>query len=150
MNSQINNLKISIGSDHAGFESKKTLMEFLKSNQIEIEDVGCYSDSSVDYPDFAHKVAESVEFEHFDFGILICGSGQGVSMTANKHQKVRAALCWSNEIAKLSRQHNNANILCLPGRFLTSDEINEIVISFLTTQFEGGRHESRVNKISLI
>jgi len=140
--------KISIGSDHAGFDSKKSIKDYLLTLEIDFFDFGCFSEDSVDYPDYAHKVSKSIESNDFEFGILICGSGQGVNMTANKYKGVRSALCWSEEIARLSRQHNNANVLCLPGRFLTSDELNKITYTFLTTSFEGGRHQKRVEKIS--
>jgi len=141
-------MTIAIGSDHAGFQSKQNVIEHFNSRGIKFIDFGCESESSVDYPDYAHQVAISVQKKESDFGILICGSGQGVNMTANKHQGIRSALCWSNEIASLSRQHNNANVLALPGRFLSIEEIIEIVDVFLSTSFEGGRHEKRVNKIS--
>jgi len=141
-------MTIAIGSDHAGFQSKQFVIEYLNSKGIQFVDFGCESDNSVDYPEYAHKVASAVERNELDFGILICGSGQGVNITANKHQGIRSALCWSKEIASLSRQHNNANVLALPGRFLTIEEIIEIIDVFLSTSFEGGRHQNRVNKIS--
>ena len=141
-------MTIAIGSDHAGFQSKQFVIEYLNSKGIQFVDFGCESDNSVDYPEYAHKVASAVERNELDFGILICGSGQGVNITANKHQAIRSALCWSKEIASLSRQHNNANVLALPGRFLTIEEIIEIIDVFLSTSFEGGRHQNRVNKIS--
>ena len=139
-------LKIAIGSDHAGFEYKEQLRSFLK--EYELKDFGTHSLDSVDYPDFAHPVAENVENNHFDLGILICGSAQGVAITANKHQGVRAAVCWQKEIAVLSRQHNNANIICLPARFVSIEAAKEMVTIFINTPFEGGRHANRVNKIS--
>jgi ribose 5-phosphate isomerase B len=140
-------MKIAIGCDHAGYEAKKIIIDYLHQKQIEYNDFGTYSDQSVDYPDYAHLVAEAVEKDFFEKGILICGSGQGVNMTANKHNGIRSALCWNKEIATLSRQHNNANILCLPGRFLSEHEIIEIVEAFLHTSFEGGRHANRIQKI---
>ncbi|MCC6252286.1 MAG: ribose 5-phosphate isomerase B [Bacteroidia bacterium] len=139
---------IAIGSDHAGFEAKSIIIEYLKSKNIEYKDFGTYSTESVDYPDIAHAVAKAVENKEFTIGILICGSGQGVNITANKYAKIRSALCWNTEIATLSRQHNDANILALPGRFLKKNELLDIVDIFLNTSFEGGRHLNRVNKIS--
>lgn len=142
----IANLKIAIGADHAGFEYKEILKEFLA--RYEIKDFGTHSLNSVDYPDFAHPVASAVEKKEADFGILICGSANGVAITANKHQGIRAALCWQNEIAALARQHNNANIVCIPARFMSIEAAKETVTTFLNTAFEGGRHSNRVNKIS--
>ena len=142
------NKYIPIGADHAGFELKKSITEFLKAKGYEIEDFGCYSEESIDYPDYGHPVAEKVEESSDVLGIVICGSGNGINMTANKHQGVRSALCWNAEIAELARQHNNANILALPARYLSTEEALEIVEAFFTTEFEGGRHERRVNKIA--
>ncbi len=139
--------KIVIGADHAGFEYKEVVKQFLEKNNVEIIDVGTNSLESCDYPDYAHAAAREIENGNVEFGILICGSAIGVSVTANKHQQIRAALCWQNEIAKLSRQHNNANIICLPSRFITIDEVLEMVYTFLNTDFEGGRHQKRVDKI---
>ncbi|MGI4749191.1 MAG: ribose 5-phosphate isomerase B [Janthinobacterium lividum] len=139
-------MKIAIGADHAGFEYKEALSSFLKD--AEIEDFGTYSADSVDYPDFAHPVSSAVENKEFDLGILICGSGNGIAITANKHQGIRAAICWNTELASLARKHNNANILCLPARFISIKEAQEITTTFLNTGFEGGRHANRVNKIS--
>ncbi len=139
-------MKIAIGADHAGFEYKEVLISFLKDHQI--KDFGTYSTASVDYPDFAHPVAFAVEKGGFDLGILICGSGNGIAITANKHRGIRAAICWNTELAELARKHNNANILCLPARFISIKEAQEITTTFLTTGFEGGRHANRVNKIS--
>ena len=139
-------MKIAIGADHAGFELKEALTKFLK--KYEIRDFGTYSSGSVDYPDFAHPVSSAVENKEFDLGILICGSGNGIAITANKHQGIRAAICWNTELASLARKHNNANILCLPARFISVKEAQEITEIFLTTDFEGGRHQTRVNKIS--
>ena len=139
-------MKITIGADHAGFELKETLSASLTQHQL--KDFGTNSADSVDYPDFAHPVAFAVENNEFDFGILICGSGNGIAITANKHQGIRAAICWNTELAGLARKHNNANILCLPARFISVKEALAITQIFLTTEFEGGRHANRVNKIS--
>lgn len=139
--------KIVIGSDHAGFEYKEAIKRYLAKLQVEVTDVGTHSLDSVDYPDYAHAAAKEVESGNVAFGILLCGSANGVAITANKHPKVRAALCWQNEIAGLARQHNDANIICLPARFVTIDEAEEMVHTFLTTDFEGGRHQKRVEKI---
>ncbi|HAS46388.1 MAG TPA: ribose 5-phosphate isomerase B [Microscillaceae bacterium] len=141
-------MKIAIGGDHAGFAYKQEVVALLKSKGIEVEDFGPFSEDSVDYPDFVHPVAKKVEAKEADLGILICGSGNGVAMTANKYQSIRAALCWQTELAALARQHNNANILCMPARFVSLDLAKEMVETFLDSQFEGGRHERRVNKIS--
>ena len=139
---------IAIGSDHAGFQLKKFLINELTVKGYQFKDFGAFSEDSVDYPDIAHPLSIAVEKNEFDFGILICGSGNGVSIVANKHQKIRAALCWTVELGKLARQHNNANILSLPARFI--DEKTALAISeiFLNTEFEGGRHQKRVEKIS--
>ncbi len=139
--------KIVIGSDHAGFEYKEAIKSYLAKNNVEIIDVGTNSLDSCDYPDYTHAAANEIETANVAFGILICGSANGVAITANKHQKIRAALCWKNEIASLARQHNDANIICLPARFITIDEAAEMVHTFLTTEFEGGRHQKRVDKI---
>ncbi|HNE50441.1 MAG: ribose 5-phosphate isomerase B [Chitinophagales bacterium] len=139
--------KIVIGSDHAGFEYKEAIKSYLSNNNIQTIDVGTHSTDSCDYPDYAHAAANEIETGNAVLGILICGSANGVAITANKHQKIRAALCWQNEIAKLARQHNDANIICLPARFITIDEAEEMVHTFLTTDFEGGRHQKRVEKI---
>jgi ribose 5-phosphate isomerase B len=139
-------LKIAIGGDHAGFEYKEGIIEALAGN--EVKDFGAYSSGSVDYPDFAHPVALAVESSEFDFGILICGSGNGVAITANKHQGIRAAICWNEELAERARSHNNANILCLPARHIPLALAKQITQIFLETEFEGGRHANRVAKIS--
>ncbi len=141
-----NKVSIAIGGDHAGFEYKKILIDFLKDYTV--KDFGTYSNDSVDYPDFAHPVASAVENEEFDLGILICGSANGVAITANKHQGIRAAICWNSELAELARSHNNANILCIPARFVSTELAKEITFKFLHSAFEGGRHANRVNKIS--
>lgn len=144
-----NKIKIAFGCDHAGFELKQTLMAAF-AERFDIKDFGCYTDNSVDYPDFVHPLAMSVANNQYVFGILVCGSGNGVCMTANKHQQIRAALCWDTELGKLARQHNDANILCLPARFISSEKAIEITEAFLSTAFEGGRHKNRVKKIALI
>lgn len=142
------NKVVPIGADHAGFELKAAVIQFLKSKGYIVEDKGCYSEESIDYPDFAHPVADMVENNDGMIGVLICGSGNGISMTANKHQGVRSALCWKKEIAQLAREHNNANIITLPARFISQEEALEMVDVFFSTAFEGGRHERRVNKIA--
>ncbi|ALL04454.1 ribose 5-phosphate isomerase [Pedobacter sp. PACM 27299] len=139
-------MKIAIGADHAGFEYKELLKSFL--GDYEVKDFGTHSTQSVDYPDFAHPVALAVESQEYTFGILVCGSANGVAITANKHQHIRAAICWLNEIASLARVHNNANVLCIPARFVSEELAKEMTTTFLNTAFEGGRHENRVNKIS--
>ncbi|HSY62890.1 MAG TPA: ribose 5-phosphate isomerase B [Cytophaga sp.] len=141
---------IALGGDHAGYTYKKEIISYLESNGHKIIDCGPFSEASVDYPDFAHPVAEAVETGKATFGILICGSGNGVCMTANKHQNIRAGLCWTPEIAMLTRQHNNANVLCLPARFIPIEEAVACVKMFVETPFEGGRHEGRVNKIACL
>ncbi len=140
-------MRIAIGSDHAGFFLKKIIFDVLKEKEIEVIDFGTQSTQSADYPDFAHPVAKAINDKVFDFGILICGSGNGVTITANKYLFVRCALCWNPEIARLARLHNDANILALPGRFIDIDLALEIVKTFLNTAFEGGRHTARVAKI---
>lgn len=141
-------MKIAIGGDHAGFEYKSKLVTFLTNMGHEVKDFGPYSAESCDYPDFVHPVAEAVESGTFNKGILICGSGNGIAITANKHQGVRAALAWQQEIAQLARSHNDANILCMPARFIEYPLAEKIAETFLTTEFEGGRHQNRVNKIA--
>jgi ribose 5-phosphate isomerase B len=141
-----NKVKIAIGGDHAGFEYKEILKDFLKD--YEVKDFGPSSSASVDYPDFAHPLASAVENGEFDYGILLCGSANGVAITANKHSGIRAGLCWENEVAALVRKHNNANILCIPARFVSEELAKEITTTFLNTEFEGGRHQTRVDKIS--
>lgn len=141
-------MKISIGNDHAGTEYKFEIISFLKNLGYTVKNHGTDSESSVDYPDFVHPVADDVENEIVDFGIIICGSGNGANMTANKHKKVRSALCWTKEISLLARQHNDANILSIPARFTSKQQAVEIVKTFLETKFEGGRHQNRVEKIA--
>ena len=140
-------MKISIGCDHAGFELKEKIKNNFLDNGIMLIDRGTYSMASTDYPDYAHHVAQDVANEVVNSGILICGSANGVCMTANKHAHVRAALCWNNEVVELARKHNNANIICLPARFISDELALEMVRTFLGTEFEGGRHEKRINKI---
>jgi len=139
---------LAIGSDHAGFELKEHLKTLLEKKGHPLKDFGTYSSESADYADFAHPVSLAVEQKEFDLGILVCGSGNGIAITANKHQGIRAALCWLEELAALARQHNNANILCLPARFIPVELAEKITDTFLTTEFEGGRHARRVAKIS--
>lgn len=141
-------MNIAIGADHAGFGLKAEVKEFLAKKNIVVKDYGAYSEESVDYPDFAHPVAEDVKSGKADLGIVICGSGNGINMAVNKHQEIRSALCWLPELAALARQHNNANVLALPARFIESNIALECVEAFITESFEGGRHERRVNKIS--
>ncbi|MCP4456693.1 MAG: ribose 5-phosphate isomerase B [Cytophagales bacterium] len=141
-------MKIAIGGDHAGFGYKSRLVTFLKNNHHEIVDFGPDTNASVDYPDHVHPVAEAIENGETELGVLICGSGNGVAMAANKHQGVRAAICWNRDLATLARQHNDANIICLSARFLAYEYVEGIVNTFLKTNFEGGRHQTRVDKIS--
>lgn len=141
-------MKIAIGADHAGFEYKELLKKQLQQSGNDLKDFGTHSLESVDYPDFAHPVASAVEKKECELGVLICGSANGVAITANKHQGIRAAICWTEELAALARQHNNANVLCLPARFVSQELASKILTKFLATPFEGGRHEKRVGKIS--
>lgn len=140
-------MTISIGNDHAGTQYKKAVIDLLKSKNIEIVNHGTDDEGSVDYPDFVHPVANDVESGKVDVGIIICGSGNGASMTANKHKGIRCALCWTSEIAKLAREHNNANILSIPARFVSVHQAMDMVEVFLETRFEGGRHQTRIDKI---
>ena len=142
-------MKIAIGNDHAGTEYKFAIVKHLESRGIEVINYGTDTNDSVDFPDFVHPVAQDVDNEKVDLGILICGSANGVAMTANKYQNVRAGICWMNEITELARQHNNANIICLPARFTAIPQALNMVDTFIGTEFEGGRHERRVNKIAL-
>lgn len=139
---------VAIGADHAGYQYKERIASLLKTKNIAYKDYGTYNPGSADYPDFAHPVANAVENGEASCGILVCGSGNGVAITANKHQEIRAALCWLPELARLARQHNNANVLCLPQRFVEADDAMEMVDVFLNTAFEGGRHQTRVGKIA--
>ncbi|MDA3879502.1 MAG: RpiB/LacA/LacB family sugar-phosphate isomerase [Prolixibacteraceae bacterium] len=145
----MNKLKIALASDHAGYERKQVVIKHLKGLGIEIKDFGAFSAESTDYADWAHPMASAVENEEFDFGISLCGSGNGINMTVNKHQGIRSALSWTPEIAVLGRKHNDANILALPARFVTDQQAIEIVDAFLNSDFEGGRHEQRIKKIPL-
>ena len=139
---------VAIGADHAGFALKTMIIDLLKSKGLEVIDKGTYSEDSVDYPDFAHPTALAVEGGEAEWGVLICGSANGVAITANKHQGIRAGLCWNEEVAKLTRQHNNANIICIPARFVSVAVAEAMVDVFASTAFEGGRHEKRVGKIA--
>lgn len=141
-------MNISIGNDHAGTEYKFAILELLKSKEILVKNYGTDSNESVDYPDFVHPVAKDIVSNKSDFGILICGSANGVAMTANKYKEVRAGLCWTKEIVELIRQHNNSNILCIPARYTSIPQALKMVEIFISTDFEGGRHQKRVNKIS--
>ncbi|WP_423129851.1 ribose 5-phosphate isomerase B [Gaoshiqia sp. Z1-71] len=142
-------MKIALASDHAGFERKQVVLKYLGDEGIETKDFGAYSSESSDYPDFAHPMADAVEKGEFDFGISLCGSGNGINIVANKHQQIRSAICWKPEIAALARLHNDANICALPARFITDDEAIMIVKTFIKTEFEGGRHSRRINKIPI-
>lgn len=141
--------RIALGCDHAGFEYKEFIKKNLTENGYEVVDFGTHSIDSVDYPDFVHPLADAIENREFESGILFCGSANGVAITANKHVGVRAAIAWKNELASLARQHNNANVLCIPARFVSREEALSFVSTFLSTPFEGGRHANRVNKISI-
>ena len=141
---------IPIGADHAGFELKEKVKLFLREKGFEVKDFGCHSTESIDYPDFGHPVAEMVENNPGMKGILICGSGNGINMTANKHQGIRSALCWKTEIAELARLHNDANIITLPARFITVEDAFDMIEVFFNTSFEGGRHQNRIDKIACI
>lgn len=142
--------KVAIGCDHAGYDLKVILKEYLKAKNIEVIDFGTDSTDSVDYADYAHPLAFSIEKGECEIGFTICGSGNGINMTVNKHQGIRAALCWISEISRLARAHNNANVCSLPARFVSVEEAKKIVDLFLETSFDGGRHESRINKIRLL
>lgn len=143
----INELKIAICSDHAGFYLKQEVIHYLEDRAAVLKDFGAWSAESSDYPDYAHPMASAVESGEFDFGISICGSGNGISMTVNKHAGIRAALCWTPEIARLGRLHNNANVLSMPARFVNIEEALQMVDMFFATDFEGGRHQNRIDKI---
>ncbi len=140
--------KIAIGSDHAGYELKEKIKNFLEDKGLKIHDYGTHSESSVDYPDYVHPLAKAIEAGEFEAGIVICGSGNGVNITANKYRGIRSALCWQVELAELARLHNNANVLALPARFISSEAAIKMTEVFLNTEFEGGRHQARVDKIS--
>lgn len=145
----MNTTKLAIAADHAGFELKQEMVKYLQKKGIEVKDFGTFSPNSVDYADFAHPLANAVEGGEFPVGISICGSGNGISMTVNKHQGIRSAICWNEEISRLARYHNDANICSLPARFITKDEAFRIIDVFLSAEFEGGRHVERINKIPL-
>jgi len=140
-------MKIAIGNDHAGTTYKFKIVEFLENKDIDVTNFGTNDDQSMDYPDTIHPVAEAVESGKADLGIIICGSGNGAAMTANHHQKIRAALCWNNELVSLARQHNDANILSIPARFVSEEDALQFVNTFINTEFEGGRHQTRIDKI---
>ncbi|HLN73593.1 MAG TPA: ribose 5-phosphate isomerase B [Prolixibacteraceae bacterium] len=140
-------LKIGVACDHAGFERKQAVLNYLQNQGIEYKDFGAYSAESSDYADFAHPLARAVSNAEFDLGVTLCGSGNGINMTANKHQGIRSAICWMPEIAALARQHNDANICALPARYITDEQAIEIVRTFLSSEFEGGRHQRRIDKI---
>lgn len=142
-------MNIAIGSDHAGFELKEQLITYLKANNITVFDKGCFSLERADYPDYGHAVANSVLTKEVDFGVLMCGSGNGINMSANKHNGIRSALCWNSEIATLARQHNDANILVLPARYISLKEAYKCIDVFLSEKFEGGRHQARLEKIDI-
>jgi ribose 5-phosphate isomerase B len=141
---------IGLASDHAGFVLKKYIIDLFNEQNIRYIDFGAYSTDSVDYPDFAHKLGTAIDSEDCDFGIAICGTGNGINMTLNKHRKVRSALCWNTEVTKLAREHNNANVLTLPGRLITQQEAYQMIVTFFNTPFEGGRHQKRIDKIPCI
>lgn len=138
---------IALASDHAGFDKKQVILNYFKENGIKYHDFGCYTNEPCDYPDFAHKIADAISKGEFEIGFTFCGSGQGISITANKHQNVRSAVCWNAEIAALARQHNDANICSIPGRFVSDEEAIAIVKAYLSAEFEGGRHARRIAKI---
>jgi ribose 5-phosphate isomerase B len=138
---------IAIGSDHAGFQLKEKVRAYLEKQGVKVIDEGCYSEERADYPDYAHKVADDVLSKRSELGILICGSGNGINMTANKHKGIRSALCWMPEVAALARQHNNANVMALPARFISEQDAYKCVDEFLKAEFEGGRHAGRLEKI---
>jgi ribose 5-phosphate isomerase B len=140
-------LRIAIACDHAGYKLKEYLVDHLKNRKFIVKDFGTFSDESVDYPDYGHILAEAISRKEFDFGISLCGSGNGINMTVNKYQGIRSALCWNTKIAELARSHNNANICSLPARFISREEAKNIVDKFLSSEFEGGRHKIRVDKI---
>ena len=141
--------KIGIACDHAAYDLKEFLVGYLSTKGFEVKDFGTYSEESCDYPDFAHALGEAIDNGELERGVALCGSGEGISMTLNKHQSVRAALCWIPEIAKLSRQHNNSNVLSMPARFITNDEALEMLNVWLETEFEVGRHQRRLDKMPL-
>ena len=141
-------MKVSIGNDHAGTKYKRTIVDYLNKKKFTVVNHGTDLEESVDYPDFIHPVAEDIRNKKSEIGIIICGSGNGASMSANKHKGIRSALCWNNEICRLSREHNNANILSIPARYVSIDQAIEMIETFINTPFEGGRHQTRVEKIN--
>lgn len=142
-------MKVSIGSDHAGFDLKSELIKYLGSKGAQVIDKGCYSNDRADYPDHGHAVANSVSTGESNFGIVICGSGNGINMSVNKHKGIRSALCWMPEIATLAKQHNNANVIALPARYLNTEEAIACLDAFMNAEFEGGRHQGRIDKIDV-
>ena len=145
----LKNIVIAVASDHAGFDKKQVILKYFKEKGIKYFDFGCFSNESVDYPEFAHAIGNAIDTGEYEIGITFCGSGQGISIAANKHQNVRSATCWKPEIATLAKQHNNANICAIPGRFVTDNEAIAIVEAYLNAEFEGGRHARRIQKIPL-
>ncbi|MFZ5428834.1 MAG: ribose 5-phosphate isomerase B [Bacteroidota bacterium] len=143
----MSDLVIAMASDHAGFTRKQAIIRYFQEKGIKFHDFGCYSEESCDYPEFAHTIATAISNGEYPFGITFCGSGQGISITANKHQKIRSALCWNAEIARLAKEHNDANICAIPGRFVTDEEAIAIVEAYLNATFEGGRHQRRIDLI---
>jgi len=148
-NNNLKKNKVAIVSDHAGFYLKGKLIEYLKKQKYEVKDFGSYTEENVDYPDYGHKMAISVSAGEYEMGISICGSGNGINMTVNKHQRIRSALCWNEEISRLARAHNDANVCAIPARFISESEAYLIIKTFLETDFEGGRHKRRIDKIPL-
>lgn len=140
-------MTIVLAADHAGYAYKMDVLNYLLEKGFSVDDLGCYSEESCDYPDFIHPAAEKISSGKYDFGVFFCGSANGVAITANKHLKVRAAICWNTELAELARMHNDANAVCIPARFVSLEEAKKIIDLFLLTDFEGGRHERRVRKI---
>lgn len=145
----LKNKIIAVASDHAGFDKKQVILKYFNEKGIEYKDFGCFSDESVDYPEFGHAIGDAIDKGEFEMGISFCGSGQGISIAANKHQNVRSAICWKPEIAALAKQHNDANICSIPGRFVTDAEAIAIVKAYLNAEFEGGRHARRIAQIPL-
>lgn len=141
-------LKVALASDHAGYQLKKHIIKYLQETGYEVKDFGSDTDEAVDYPDYAHPLSEAIENKEFDLGITFCGSGNGINMAANKHKGIRSAVCWTVEISKLARLHNNANVCAIPSRFIDEETTIEIVKAFLNTDFEGGRHQRRIEKIT--
>lgn len=139
--------KIALASDHAGYERKQSIIHYFQANNIQYEDLGCYSNESCDYPDYGNKIAKAISKGEFEKGITFCGTGQGISISTNRYPKIRSAVCWIPEIARLARQHNDANICAIPGRFVSDEEAIAIVEVFLNTSFEGGRHQRRLDKL---